>query len=50
MTATLMAEKKSGYTEYRTAQKEMREAIAVKANINYLLGIAEQDRNKELKR
>jgi len=46
----LKAEKKSGYSEYRTAQKEMREVVAVKANIDHLLGIVGRDKNKEMER
>ena len=46
----LLGEKKNGYSEYRAAQKEMREVVSVKANIDHLLGIAEQDRNKEQER
>jgi hypothetical protein len=38
---TLTAEKKSGYIEYRTAQKDMRDIITVKANIDHLLGITD---------
>ena len=47
---TLKADKKSGYSEYRTAQKEMRDVIAVKANIDHLLGIVGRDKNKEMER
>jgi len=47
---TLTAAKKSGYPEYRTAQKDMREVIAVKANIDHLLGIIGRDKNKEMER
>ncbi|MDR1532077.1 MAG: hypothetical protein LBS62_07825, partial [Clostridiales bacterium] len=36
---TLAAAQKSGCAEYRAAQKDMREAVAVKANIDHLLGI-----------
>ena len=47
---TLSAEKKSGYTEYRNAQKDMREVITVKANIDHLLGITDIKINKEMER
>lgn len=47
---TLTAAKKSGYSEYRAAQKDMREVVAVKANIDRLLGIAGRDKNKEMER
>jgi hypothetical protein len=46
----LAAEKRSGYREYRTAQKDMREAIAVKHNIDYLLGITGVQKSKEIER
>jgi len=42
----LLSERKSGYSEYRTAQKEMREVIAVKANIDQILGLNEREKNK----
>ena len=47
---TLTAAKKSGYADYRAAQKDMREVIAVKANIDHLLGILGKDKNKEMER
>jgi hypothetical protein len=47
---TLTAAKKSGYSEYRDAQKDMREVAAVKANIDHLLGIVGRDKNKEMER
>jgi hypothetical protein len=47
---TLTAAKKSGYSDYRSAQKDMREVIAVKANIDHLLGIVGRDKNKEMER
>ena len=43
----LAADKKRLYAEYRQAQSDMREAIAVKANIDYLLGNTADGRNKE---
>jgi len=47
---TLTAAKKSGYTDYRAAQKDMREVVAVKANIDYLLGVTDGRKNKEMER
>ena len=44
----LTSVKKSGYTKYREAQKEMREVVAVRANIDHLLGLTEQSKNKEM--
>ena len=35
----LTEKKKALYTEYRTTQQEMREAVAVRANIDHLLGV-----------
>ena len=46
----LAAEKKTLYTEYRDAQREMREAVAVKANIDHLLGLTDERKNKEQER
>ena len=46
----LAAQKKALYTEYRSAQQEMRETVAVKANIDHLLGLADQRKNKEQER
>ena len=37
----LAEEKKKLYAEYRQAQKEMREAVTVKTNVDYLLGATE---------
>ena len=47
---TLTATKKSGYAEYRAAQKDMREVIAIKSNIDCLLGITGEAKNKEHER
>lgn len=47
---SLSAAKKSGYAEYRAAQKNMREVIAVKANIDHLLGLTDKQKNKEVER
>lgn len=46
----LAADKKRLYTEYRQAQSDMREAVAVKANIDHLLGNTADVRNKEQER
>ena len=43
----LAADKKSLYADYRAAQKNMREAVAVKGNIDHLLGVADKDKNRE---
>ena len=39
----LTERKKALYTEYRKAQREMRQAVAVKTNIDHLLGMAGQE-------
>jgi hypothetical protein len=46
----LAAAKKSGYADYRAAQKDMREVITVKSNIDALLGLTGRVRNKERER
>ena len=46
----LAAQKKALYTEYRSAQEEMRQAVAVKANIDHLLGVTDGQRRKEQER
>ncbi|MEA4955810.1 MAG: relaxase/mobilization nuclease domain-containing protein [Pseudoflavonifractor sp.] len=46
----LTAEKKALYTEYRDAQRAMREAVAVKANIDHLLGLTDERKIKEQER
>ena len=46
----LAARKKALYTEYRSAQEEMRQAVAVKANIDHLLGVTDSQRQKEQER
>ena len=46
----LAARKKALYTEYRLAQEEMRQAVAVKANIDHLLGVTDGQRKKEQER
>jgi hypothetical protein len=47
---TLTAAKKSGYADYRAAQKDMREVIAAKGAIDHLLGIVGRDKTKEMER
>ena len=47
---TLTEQKKALYAEYRRAQREMREAVAVKANIDQLLGMAERQEKKAQER
>jgi len=46
----LMTAKKTGYADYRAAQKEMRKIITVKANIDQLLGLSEPAKDKEMER
>lgn len=46
----LAADKKQLYEEYRQVRNDMREAIAVKSNIDYLLGNTADGRNKEQER
>jgi len=46
----LAAEKKSLYSQYRAAQKEMREIVAVKGNVDHLLGLTGGAKNKEMER
>lgn len=43
----MTAEKKALYAEYHAAQRDMREALAVKTNIDHLLGITAPGRDKE---
>ena len=44
------ARKEKLYAEYRAAQQEMRQAVAVKTNIDYLLGVTDGRKNKEQER
>ena len=46
----LAARKKALYADYRTAQEQMRQAVAVKANIDHLLGVTDGQRRKEQER
>ena len=43
----LAAEKKTLYAEYHATQRDMREALAVKTNIDHLLGSTAPGRDKE---
>lgn len=45
--ARLMEEKKEAYGEYRKVRDEMRELLTVKANVDRLLGMEEQETGKE---
>jgi len=47
---SLKTARKSGYSEYRSARKEMREVITVKGNIDYLFGISNRGKNMEVER
>ena len=47
---TLAAQQKALYVDYREAQQRMREAVAVKANIDHLLGVTDQRKNKAQER
>jgi len=46
----LAEKKKALYAEYRDAQQEMREAVAIKANIDHLLGLTDERKIKEQER
>ena len=46
----LSEKKKALYAEYRKAQADMRQAVAVKANIDYLLGHTDGRENKAQER
>ena len=46
----LSEKRKALYAEYRKAQAEMRQAVAVKANIDHLLGVTDGQRKKEQER
>ena len=43
----LAARKKALYLEYRKAQQDMRELVAVKGSVDHLRGLADNQRNKE---
>ena len=38
------------YAEYRSAQEEMRQSVAVKSNIDHLRGVTDGQRKKEQER
>ena len=46
----LAGKKKALYAEYRKAQADMRQAVAVKANIDHLLGVTDERENKAQER
>ena len=46
----LSEKKKALYAEYRKAQADMRQAVAVKANIDHLLGHTDEQKNKAQER
>ena len=46
----LAARKKALYLEYHKAQQDMRELVAVKANIDHLLGVTDGQHKKEQER
>ena len=46
----LAGKKKVFYAEYRKAQADMRQAVAVKANIDHLLGVTDGRENKAQER
>ena len=48
--SSLAGQKKELYAEYREVQRQMREAVAIKANIDHLLGITDERENKAQER
>lgn len=46
----LAADKKKAYREYREVKKDMQEIITVKSNIDHLLGLTDEQKNKEMER
>ena len=46
----LAGQKKELYAEYRKAQADMRQAVAIKANIDHLLGVTDGRENKAQER
>ena len=46
----LAGKKKALYAEYRKAQADMRQAVAVKANLDHLLGVTDERENKAQER
>ena len=43
----LTEKKKALYADYRKAQQEMRELVAVKGSVDHLRGLTDGQRNKE---
>ena len=48
--AALLAEKKANYADYRKTRDEMKELLTVRANVQKLMGLEEQEREKEADR
>lgn len=46
----LTEEKRSAYKEYRTVRKDMQELITAKQNIDYLFGLTDAQKSKEMER
>ena len=46
----LAARKKELYTQYREAQQDMRELVAVKGSVDRLLGLTDERENKAQER
>ena len=46
----LAEKKKALYTEYREAQRQMRELVAVKGSVDHLLGLTDGRENKAQER
>ena len=47
LTLAISARKKALYLEYRKAQQDMRELVAVKGSVDHLRGLMDNQRNKE---
>ncbi len=47
---SLLAEKKAAYADYRKAWDDMKELLTVRANVQKLMGLEEQEREKEANR
>ena len=48
--ATLLAEKKAAYADFRKAREDMKELLTVRANVQKLMGYEAQGREKEADR
>lgn len=48
--ATLLAEKKSAYADYKKARDEMRELLTVRANVDRIMGYDRQEKKAEATR